>query len=68
MGKIKKGVKCVVQGCESSAIRSLSVEKLDVLDIDMTSSKRGYLCQVHYKEYKKKTKKERLIDKWRLNE
>ena len=67
MGKIKKGVKCVVQGCESSAIRSLSAEKLNVLDINMLSSKRGYLCQDHYKEYKKRTKKARLIDKWKLN-
>jgi hypothetical protein len=29
------------------------------------SDNRAYLCKEHYKEYKKKSKKDKLLDKWR---
>jgi hypothetical protein len=28
--------------------------------------RRSYLCRVHYKEYKKNTKKDKLLEKWRF--
>jgi hypothetical protein len=29
--------------------------------------KRAYLCKDHYKEYKKKTKKDKKLEKWRFS-
>jgi hypothetical protein len=30
-----------------------------------SSQRRAYLCKEHYKEYKKKTKKDKQLEKWR---
>jgi hypothetical protein len=30
-----------------------------------SGQKRAYLCKEHYKEYKKKTKKDKMVEKWR---
>ncbi|MCD6126473.1 MAG: hypothetical protein J7J19_05695 [Thaumarchaeota archaeon] len=65
MGKIAKGVKCSVVGCDEQAVKSISVQKLPPsLKVDVTRG-RAYLCRRHYKEYKKLTKEERRIEKWR---
>lgn len=66
MGKVGKGVKCGVVGCERGAIRSIALDKLNMFKIQPSQSRRAYLCAQHYKEYKKKTKKERRIERWRL--
>ena len=66
MGRINKGVKCSVSGCSKEAIRSLSTEKVRSAGLNVGSSeRRSYLCKEHYKEYKKKTKKEKMFEKWR---
>lgn len=66
MGRVDKGVKCSVSGCGGEAIRSLSTEKVKSAGLDVGSSgRRAYLCKKHYKEYKKKTKKEKMFEKWR---
>ena len=65
MGKIEKGIKCNVIGCSETAIRSLSGEKVAEAGLDIGKARRGYLCKKHYKELKKKSKKDRMIDKWR---
>jgi len=65
MGKIEKGEKCNVVGCNETAIRSISAEKVASAGLDIGKSSRGYLCKKHYKELKKKSKKDRMIDKWR---
>jgi hypothetical protein len=57
LGRIDKGVKCSVSGCSRDAVRSLSTKK----------TKAAYLCKEHYKEFKKKTKKDKTIDKWRYS-
>jgi len=31
------------------------------------NEKRAYLCKEHYKEYKKKTKKDKQLEKWRYS-
>jgi thymidine kinase len=66
LGRIGKGEKCSVSGCGKDAIRSLSTEKAKSAGLNIGSAgKRAYLCREHYKEFKKKTKKDKTIDKWR---
>ena len=67
MGRIGKGVKCSVSGCGGEAIRSLSSEKVKTAGLRVGDDKRAYLCREHYKEYKKKTKKDKQIEKWRYS-
>ncbi|MEJ5326824.1 MAG: hypothetical protein WHU54_01035 [Candidatus Bathyarchaeia archaeon] len=68
MGRIDKGVKCSVSGCSGEAVRSLSAQKAKSAGLNVSSSeKRVYLCREHYKEFKKKTKKDKTIDKWRFS-
>ncbi len=66
MGKVGKGIKCTVQGCSEDAVRSVSPNDVSRAGLKVTSSGRGYLCKNHYKEMKKKTKKDRIIDQWRM--
>ncbi len=66
MGRIDKGVKCDVSGCANEAARSISTDKVKHAGLKVSSNeKRVYLCREHYKEFKKKTKKDKTIDKWR---
>jgi hypothetical protein len=60
MGRVEKGVKCSVEGCEQSAQRSMSGSKARMAsDLVVDSDKRVYLCKTHYKEWKKATKDDR---------
>jgi thymidine kinase len=64
VGRIDKGEKCSV--CGKEAARSLSADKVKASGFSVGSAdKRAYLCKDHYKEYKKKTKKDKTLDKWR---
>jgi hypothetical protein len=66
LGRIDKGIKCSVSGCGQDAVRSLSTEKVRSAGLNVGSSqRRSYLCKEHYKEYKKKTKKDKQLEKWR---
>lgn len=65
MGQIAKGVGCSVVGCDNQAIRSLSTEKVSTAGLKVGERRRTYLCKAHYKEYKRKTKKEKMAEKWR---
>jgi thymidine kinase len=57
-----------VSGCSREAVRSLSTKKTKAAGLNVGSSeKRAYLCREHYKEFKKKTKKDKTIDKWRYS-
>jgi len=68
LGRIDKGVKCSVSGCGREAARSLSTEKVKSAGLKVGSDeKRAYLCKEHYKEFKKKTKKDKTLDKWRYS-
>lgn len=67
MGRIEKGTNCSVLGCNNTASRSIAVEKASKAGLKVESSRRAYLCKDHYKEFKKKTKKDRLIEKWRMS-
>ena len=66
MGRIDKGVKCDVQGCNNEAVRSINNDKAKHAGLRVSSTeKRVYLCHDHYKEFKKKTKKDKTVEKWR---
>ena len=65
MGRVDKGVKCSVVNCSEIAVRSISIEKVKFAGLRVNETKRGYLCEQHYKEYKKKSKNDRRIEKWR---
>jgi thymidine kinase len=68
LGRIDKGVKCSVSGCGKEATRSISTEKVKSAGLKVGSNeKRAYLCREHYKEFKKKTKKDKTLDKWRYS-
>lgn len=68
MGRIDKGVKCSVTGCNKEAARSISTGRVKSAGLKVASSeKRTYLCKEHYKELKKKTKKDKTLDKWRFS-
>ncbi len=63
MGIIAKGIICNVDGCKNEGVRSLNTSKLDKSDLIITSSKKQVaLCKIHYKEWKKNTKKARLLE------
>lgn len=66
MGRIEKGVKCSVSSCGRDALRSVSIDKVKAAGLKIDSGeKRAYLCKEHYKEFKKKSKKDKQLDKWR---
>lgn len=66
MGRIDKGEKCSVSGCKNEAARSISTEKAQSAGLKVGSGeKRVFLCKEHYKEFKKKTKKDKTLEKWR---
>lgn len=67
MGRVSKGVNCSVVGCGKQAVRSLSNEKVSRAGLNVGGKGRGrvYLCKDHYKEFKKETKKEKMLEKWR---
>ena len=65
MGRVSKGVKCSVTGCDKDAVRSLSSEKVSSAGLKVGDARRAYLCKDHYKEYKRETKKERKLEMWR---
>ena len=66
MGRVDKGVKCSVSSCARDAVRSLSTEKVKSAGLSVGSDqRRSYLCKEHYKEYKKRTKKDKQLEKWR---
>jgi hypothetical protein len=67
VGRIDKGQKCSVSGCGGEAARSITADKVKAAGLNVsTDEKRAYICKEHYKEYKKKTKKDKTLDKWRF--
>jgi len=65
LGKIDKGVKCSVSGCGKDAVRSIAASKVTAAGLKIGTARRAYLCKEHYKEFKKATKKDRTLEKWR---
>ena len=73
MGKVKHGSECSVDGCNEKATRSFALAKVrealqsEGVVFQNERSRRAYLCQKHYKLFKKQTKKDKKIDKWRYS-
>jgi len=66
VGRIDKGEKCGVSGCSRDAERSIPSDKARAAGLNVGSGeKRAYLCREHYKEFKKKNKKDKTLEKWR---
>jgi len=65
LGKIGKGVKCTVSGCKGNAVRSISTQNAKSAGLKV-DGKKAYLCEEHYREYKKGIRKERKIEKLRF--
>jgi hypothetical protein len=59
--------KCGVQDCKEQGHKSISTKKVKSALTDLSlregGGKRVQLCKKHYKEFKKKTKKERELDR-----
>lgn len=66
MGKVGKGVTCTVKGCGNPAVRSISVEKAASSGLPLEKGRRAYLCERHYKEFKRKTRRDRRMEKLRF--
>ena len=66
MGKVAKGIKCVVSGCSENAVRSIPSEDVFRAGLKVTTTGRGYLCKNHYKELKKKLRKDKKVERWRM--
>lgn len=58
---------CDITGCGAEGVRSIPGKKVEKADMNLSSSpdKNAHLCREHYKEYKKRTRSERKLD--RLN-
>ncbi|MDR1993531.1 MAG: hypothetical protein LBQ98_08600 [Nitrososphaerota archaeon] len=66
MGRIEKGEKCNVSGCGGEALRSIATDKVKAAGLNVGGAeKRTFICKEHYKDFKKKTKKDKTLDKWR---
>lgn len=59
-------MKCSVSGCSGEAVRSISADKVKSAGFKVGSERRAYLCKEHYKEFKKKTKKDKQLEKMRF--
>ncbi len=66
LGKVSKGEKCNVVGCANQAIRSISPGSVADAGLSIGRARRGYLCKAHYKELKKKLRKDRQLELWRM--
>jgi len=67
LGRVAKGVKCSVKGCDKDAVRSLPRDKVSSAGLKIDEgTRRSYLCRLHYKEYKKGSKKDKMLEKWRF--
>ncbi len=64
MGRINKGQKCTVRGCSNDAVRSVNVAKAKNAGLAV-EGKTAYVCEEHYKQFKKGNKKSDQIEKWR---
>ena len=58
-------MKCSVKNCDKEAVRSLARDKVSSAGLNVNEGRRSYLCREHYKEYKKGSKKDKLLEKWR---
>jgi len=70
LGRVKKGVTCSIEGCNEAAVHSLSSEDIKVLKDEglkvKDEGRRIYLCEKHYKIYKKARRRIDRLLRWRF--
>jgi hypothetical protein len=56
---------CEIVGCNEPAERSVSTKSAQSIGLSVPEdvNRRVHLCKKHYKEYKKKTKKDRELER-----
>lgn len=56
---------CYVEGCNSDAERSFNYKQVSETDLKLKPGEYNqiHLCKAHYKEFKKQTKKSRVLDR-----
>ena len=56
---------CDIVGCKNDAERAVSGKKLEKagMDTDVDPAKSAHICKEHYREFKKKTKKDRVLER-----
>ncbi len=67
MGKVSKGVECSVVGCGGKAVKSVSSQRIPSSMKLKEHGRRAYLCEVHWKQFKKLTKEERKVERMRYS-
>jgi hypothetical protein len=73
MGKVKQGITCSVEGCPEPAARSFSADKVTEalrtasIGLKAGRARRAYLCDKHYKVFKKQQRTEKKVEKWRYS-
>ncbi|MEM1554446.1 MAG: hypothetical protein QXJ72_06170 [Thermoproteota archaeon] len=66
MGKVDKGIDCSVEGCLNKAVRSLAFKKASEAGLKLKKeSRRAYLCEDHYREFKKARRSMDKIERMR---
>ena len=62
---VEQARKCDIQGCKADAERSISGKKIEKAGMSLSGdpSKSAHLCREHYKEFKKKTRKDRTYER-----
>ena len=63
MGDKKDKKTCDVVGCEEEAVKTVARKKAEKLFNLKGNANKVHLCKKHYKEFKKKTKKERELER-----
>jgi hypothetical protein len=55
---------CDIEGCKSQAERSISGKKVEKAGLTLSADpeKAVHLCRDHYREYKKRSKKDRTLE------
>ena len=57
---------CSVKGCNKEAVKSLSLEKVKGVNLELeVKGRRVYVCKEHYKEIKKVRRKIERLERWR---
>jgi len=57
--------KCDIEGCDAEGVRSIPGKKVEKAGLKLLSDpdKNAHLCRDHYKEFKRKTKSDRTLDR-----
>jgi len=66
LGRVDKGVGCSVEGCQNKAARSVSFKNASEAGLKLSGEgRRAYLCEAHYKEFKKARRSVEKVERMR---